>query len=151
MMLGQWHGASSYLSEANKGCGWNRETLLNRVELVKSRGILVKPDLPKRSPMVMATLSELGGGMEPDMYRRVTSLRTERHFTKVASYKRGSGEVNALAFAPNSLKLCSMHTTKSDTYNEAGNFLICDLDFEKWDDDNEGSFYLKARYGYEND
>lgn len=56
----------------------------------------------------------------------------------VATFKRGSGEVNALRFAPNSLRLASIHTSKSDIYNEPGNFLICDVGLQDWNDDHSG-------------
>jgi hypothetical protein len=135
----------SLMTERYNEKGLAEATLDTSVTLIKSRGINQKPVRPKRSPQSLVSMRELGGHVDhlaAEQYEKMCVTRAEKQLKLVASFKRGSGDVNALQFAPNSLRLASIHTTKCDAYNEPGNFLICDVGLKGWADNNEGSLPL---------
>lgn len=84
----------------------------------------------------------------------MTKLHINRQFKKMslfATYKRGSGDASAIQFSPDSTLIASMHITKSDIYNEPGNFLICDIGLKGWSDGNPGISLNNQRYRTSNE
>ncbi|KAI8896605.1 hypothetical protein BC833DRAFT_596886 [Globomyces pollinis-pini] len=134
---GAWHGVPSLMMERLQGHGLSQTKLKQPIALVSSRGKTLEIDRPKRSFLQLLQLRETGcpnQSLSRNTFEQITTHRQESQWRRVFSYKRGSGEANVLQFFPNALKIASMHIAKTDTYNESGNFLVCNLDDESWSD-----------------
>lgn len=71
MTNGPWQGISSLFYERYSEKGLTETSACAMVPLVKSRNILQKPNLPKRSPPSFLQLRELGAPTHPSVYDQV--------------------------------------------------------------------------------
>lgn len=74
---GSWHGVASNFNERTSSTGLCRDLISKEVMLIKSRGKLQKPIIPKRADPFLVQCRELGGYKDhilPSLYEEVPSF-----------------------------------------------------------------------------